>query len=111
MALDVLNRKIFAAGETIFAQGEPGSHAYIVQKGVVEIACQGVSGHRILGRIPPGGIFGAMALVDDQPRMASARAIDEVVCLVVPKRLVDKKLAAADAFVVALVRVLITNAR
>jgi CRP/FNR family transcriptional regulator, cyclic AMP receptor protein len=111
MALDVLNRKVFQAGQVIFTEGQSGGAAYVVQRGVVEIAKEGPNGPRILGHVPAGGIFGEMALIDNQPRMAGARAIEETVCLVVPKHLLDKKLAEADPFIAALVRVLIANAR
>ena len=66
---------------------------------------------RVLGKIPAGGIFGEMALVDNQPRMATARALVDSVCLMVPKALLEKKLDAADPFVAAMVRILIANAR
>jgi CRP/FNR family cyclic AMP-dependent transcriptional regulator len=111
MSADVFNRKTFQPGEAIFAQGDPGDSAYVVQRGVVEIVRDGARNRRVLGRVPPGGIFGEMALIDNQPRMAGARAVEETVCLVVPKRLLEKKLAQADPFIAALVRVLIANAR
>jgi CRP-like cAMP-binding protein len=111
MALDVLNRKVFQAGQVIFAEGQEGGAAYVVQRGLVEIAKEGPHGPRVLGHVPAGGIFGEMALIDNKPRMAGARAVEETVCLVVPKRLLDKKLADADPFIAALVRVLIANAR
>jgi CRP-like cAMP-binding protein len=111
MALDVLNRKVFQPGQVIFAEGQQGGTAYVVQRGLVEIAKQGTNGPRILGHVPAGGIFGEMALIDNEPRMAGARAVEETVCLVVPKYLLDKKLAEADPFIGALVRVLIANAR
>lgn len=112
MALEVLSRRTFQAGDIIFSEGERGDRAYIVQTGAVAIE-KGLpeGGRRLLGRIPPGGIFGEMSLVDDKPRMASARSLEETVCLVVPKHLLDKKLAAADPFIVALLRMVIANAR
>jgi CRP-like cAMP-binding protein len=111
MSTDVLYRKMFRPGQVIFAEGEEGDAAYIVQRGVVEIAKEGPRGSRVLGRIPTGGIFGEMALVDNMPRMAGAVAAEETVCVVVPKHLLEKKLAQADPFIAALVRVLIANAR
>ena len=112
MSLRVLNRRIFQAGEQIFCEGDRGDRAYIVQTGAVAIEKKRADGSlRLLGKIPAGGIFGEMALVDNQPRMASARALVDSVCLMVPKALLEKKLDTADPFVAAMVRILISNTR
>jgi CRP/FNR family transcriptional regulator, cyclic AMP receptor protein len=112
MALRVLNRRTFQAGEQIFCEGDRGDRAYIVESGAVAIEKKRADGSlRLLGKIPAGGIFGEMALVDNQPRMATARAVVDSVCLMVPKALLEKKLDAADPFVAAMLRILISNAR
>ena len=62
--------RAFTCGQTLFQKGEPGDVLYIVVEGQVEIRV----GEQILEIIDPGGIFGEMALLDDQPRMATAVA-------------------------------------
>ncbi|MGD1083212.1 MAG: cyclic nucleotide-binding domain-containing protein [Verrucomicrobiota bacterium] len=62
--------QIYAAGDMIFAQGQPGDVMYIVKEGEVEIRL----GDQILDTIGPEGFFGEMALIDDAPRSASAVA-------------------------------------
>jgi CRP/FNR family transcriptional regulator, cyclic AMP receptor protein len=74
--------KTFAAGEVIFAQGDPGDLMYVVQDGEVEIRL----GERVIDSAGAGGIVGEMALVDKGPRSASAVAKTE--CRLVP---VDQK--------------------
>jgi len=112
MTFRVLNRRTFQAGDQIFCEGDRGDRAYIVQSGAVAIEKKRTDGSvRLLGKIPAGGIFGEMALVDNQPRMATARALVDCVCLMVPKALLEKKLDAADPFVAAMVRILISNTR
>ena len=65
----------FAANTLIFAEGEPGDNLYIVVDGGVRISRMvpgmGEECLAILGR---GEVFGEMALIDDQPRSADARA-------------------------------------
>jgi CRP/FNR family cyclic AMP-dependent transcriptional regulator len=107
----VLDRKPFPAGHTIFAEGQPGRHAYLVQSGSVDIVKDGTDGPLVLGRIGAGGLFGEMALIDDAPRMASAIARENTVCIVISKAVMEKKLAAADPFVVGLLRILLGNLR
>ncbi|MGA8806556.1 MAG: cyclic nucleotide-binding domain-containing protein [Thermoanaerobaculia bacterium] len=60
----------FAAGETIFREGEAGSCMFAVLEGEVAIEKNGV----VLERVGAGGVFGEMALIDHAPRSASAIA-------------------------------------
>ncbi len=65
----------FLAESMIFAEGEPGDKLYIVMDGQVRISRRlpgmGEEALTILGR---GEVFGEMALIDEQPRSADARA-------------------------------------
>jgi CRP-like cAMP-binding protein len=69
---------VFRAGDTIFAEGEPAEVMYGIKRGEVEI----VKGDRVVETLGPDGFFGEMALVDQSPRSASARAKTE--CELVP---------------------------
>jgi len=63
--------RTFAAGQEIFAEGQPDDDLmYALLDGEVEIVRQ----QRVLETILPGGVFGEMALLDNQPRSASAIA-------------------------------------
>jgi CRP/FNR family transcriptional regulator, cyclic AMP receptor protein len=62
----------FNAGDTIFAQGDPGDRMYIVRSGSVEV----LVGGKVVEIIQANGIFGEMALVDGGVRSATARAKD-----------------------------------
>jgi CRP/FNR family cyclic AMP-dependent transcriptional regulator len=111
MIQDVLNRKLYPAGKKIFSEGEAGDRAFLVQSGAVEIFKETRDGIELLGRIAPGGIFGEMALLDNRPRMATARAAEDTVCVVIPQAVFEKKIAAADPFIVALLRIFMANVR
>lgn len=60
----------FNAGTVIFAEGEPGTVMYVVRAGSVALLING----NPIETVPPGGLFGEMALIDDSPRTATARA-------------------------------------
>ena len=63
--------RTFSAGQLIFAEGQPDDDLmYAVLDGEVDIVRQ----QRVLETILPGGVFGEMALLDNQPRSASAIA-------------------------------------
>ena len=65
----------FSAGDVIFRQGYPGDHAYIIQSGEVEIYNEENDGsEKQLAILGSGEMFGEIAVMDDAPRSASARA-------------------------------------
>ncbi len=73
----VAQESTFHAGQIIVTQGTPGQAFYLVLSGRVEILRDGVS----LGAFGPGDFFGEMSLLDQAPRSATIRAIDQVECL------------------------------
>lgn len=104
-------RKVFAVGALIFEEGAPGAEAYVVEYGRVAVY-KTVQGKRVsLGTILQGGIFGEMALIDDQPRMASALAEEETACVVIGKERLTEQLEKAPKGVRVIVGALLGNIR
>ncbi|MGE5306483.1 MAG: cyclic nucleotide-binding domain-containing protein [Alphaproteobacteria bacterium] len=64
----------YQAGETIFVQGEAGKALFIVLSGKVLIFRNNNEAEEQLATLTAGSYFGELALIDDQPRFASARA-------------------------------------
>ena len=64
----------FVKGKTIFKEGDLGDEFFVVVRGKVEIR----SGDRHFETLGPDGIFGEMALIDDNPRSATAVALTDV---------------------------------
>jgi CRP/FNR family cyclic AMP-dependent transcriptional regulator len=60
----------FRQGETIFKEGDPADCMFAVVEGAVEIELR----NTVVEHIPPGGVFGEMALIDGLPRSATAVA-------------------------------------
>ncbi len=57
-------------------------------------------------------MFGEMALIDDQPRMASARAVGGPVELyVISRKQFDSKLKGVNLFIIKLLQILAVNVR
>jgi NADH dehydrogenase len=79
-------RQHFEPHEVIFRQGDRGDRLYFVIEGEVEMIRQEPSkGEEVLGRLGPGACFGEMALVNDNPRMATARTVNRVNILAVDR--------------------------
>ena len=107
-----VERKTYAAGDVIFKQGSMGRTAYIVQEGSVEIARrQDDDSEIVLGAVGKGGIFGEMALIDDSPRMANARATEPTTLIVVTEQMFLHKLDKADPFIRGLMHIMADTIR
>jgi CRP-like cAMP-binding protein len=74
--------KEYRTGETIFAEGEPGKALFIVLTGRVLICRALHDGEEMLATLSAGSYFGELALIDDQPRFASARAAEASLLLI-----------------------------
>ncbi|QJX48708.1 cyclic nucleotide-binding domain-containing protein [Hymenobacter taeanensis] len=71
----IMKEVAFQEGEQIFAKGDLGTSLFIVQEGEVHI----FSGTQQLATFRPGDFFGELALLDAEPRSASAVAHGAVV--------------------------------
>lgn len=76
-------RQAVKAGETVITEGERGHTYYIIATGEATVQKGSGVGRRELGRLGPGDGFGEMALVADEPRSATVRAVSdmELLCM------------------------------
>jgi signal transduction histidine kinase len=74
----------FTAGQEIFGEGTPGDGVYFVKAGLVEIR-SGTGERRVFSRLGPGEIFGEMAVIDQQPRSATAAAAQATEVFYLPR--------------------------
>ncbi len=70
----LLHERHYIKNEVIFDQGEIGKALYIVVDGEVLICRQGMQDNEHIVKLGPGIFFGELALLDDSPRSAQARA-------------------------------------
>ena len=105
-------KMMYAAGEYIFREGEPGDTAFVLLKGKVQITRRVDDKIKPVGVVTIGGMFGEMALIDDAARMGTARAIGgSTQVLVVSRRIFEEKLEGADPFLRALITILAKRVR
>ncbi len=71
----LIRRHRYAAGETIFHEGDAGTALYIIDKGEVKIVLGSAEGKEVvLSLFGPEDFFGELALLDGEPRSADAVA-------------------------------------
>lgn len=66
----------YAPNELIFCEFEPGNEFYIIQSGRVKIVKIVNNTEKTIDVLKPGDIFGEMAILEEQPRSASAIAME-----------------------------------
>ena len=84
MELESLTSKFgkeFQPGQMIFCEFEPGDDFFLIQKGKVKISKIVKDKEKTMDILEPGDIFGEMAILEEQPRSASASAVDNVTVL------------------------------
>jgi CRP/FNR family cyclic AMP-dependent transcriptional regulator len=64
----------FKAGEVIFREGDNALELFVIKSGQVRIQI----GNKTVTELAPDTIFGEMALIDDEPRSATAVAATDV---------------------------------
>jgi CRP/FNR family transcriptional regulator, cyclic AMP receptor protein len=79
--------RLYAPGQIICHQGEPGDHLYAVIEGLVKIVFTSERGDEmVLNILGPEEIFGELALLDGSPRSASVVALRSTLVFVLPRR-------------------------
>ncbi len=76
----------YEPGSVIIEQGTLGSSAYFIRVGEVEVVRRREQdGEEVLGKLGVGDYFGEMALLSNQPRNASVRALTKTTLAVLGK--------------------------
>jgi CRP-like cAMP-binding protein len=94
----------FRDGDAILIQGQVGTGLFVIVAGAVRI----VQGADEIARLGPGDYLGELAVIDRQPRSASAYAVGPTTCLALASwdffRRVDADRALSHALLRALAR-------
>ena len=88
------------AKKVIMKEGDKGMFAYLVLEGAVAISIEG----KIVEKVGPGGIFGEMALVNQNSRVATATADTECSLLQINRNELMDLIKTKPAFAISLLR-------
>src|SRR5208337_2382873 len=99
--------RFFDQGAVIFKENDDGNEMFIIIQGVVEIRkSKGQASSKILTSLQKGDMFGEMAIIEKQPRSATAVAVQPTRVLVLNEKLYDSMVGTNPDFARKMNRVL-----
>ncbi len=93
-----------APGDIVFREGDPPTLAYLVESGRIEISTVQDGIPLVLSVLGTGDLLGEMAVIDDAPRTATARALVESRLIEVDRAQINERIDASDPIVRALLK-------
>ena len=73
---ELMHERRYLTDEIVFDQGEEGQALYLVTSGRIAISRAQGQNFIVVAELGPGSVFGDLALLDDSPRNAQARALE-----------------------------------
>jgi CRP-like cAMP-binding protein len=78
--------KELPAGTVLFKDGDTGKQMFVIQKGNIKISKQIGDQKKTLAILPAGEFFGEMAILNNEPRMATATVVEDCLLLVIDSK-------------------------
>lgn len=98
---------ILSPGDFVFRQGERGDRMYLVIEGEIDL----VVGNKVVESAAPGAFIGELALIDESPRSASARARTEARVFPIDEQRFQSLVQETPSFALDLMRTLAARLR
>ena len=95
------------AGDVIFREGDQARELFVIKSGNVRIQI----GNRTISELGPEAIFGEMALIDNEPRSASAIAVTDIELVAVSEKQFVFLVSQTPYFALKVMRVLAQRLR
>ena len=104
--------KSYGPGEVIIEEGRTGNGVYAIASGQVEVVKDLNSENPLrLAVLGQGEVFGEMALLDDWPRSASVRTLENTTCVGIDRWLFLAQLRKEPEVAIAMLQVLARRLR
>lgn len=95
------------AGEMLFAEGDTGDALFVLARGRLRVYSPGPAGDIVMNEVAPGEVVGELAVLTEEPRSASVRAIRDSWLLRLSAEAFDRRVARTPEALRELTRVLI----
>lgn len=106
-----LHRQHFSPGDIIFREGDTGDFAYLIESGLVEVFIGNGEAQRRLSLLGNGELIGEMALIDQQKRTATVRALRTTMAVPIARHMVEELLEKTDPLIRHLLQVILSRFR
>lgn len=107
-----LERKQYEAGQPLFLEGDEGHMAFLIEEGAVMVYKKQADGQeKSIALLRRGDILGEMSLIDDEPRAASAKALETSTVAQIPREMFQQRLDKSDPIVRMLLKVFVQRLR
>ena len=108
---ELTHYRLFDAGEVLFEEGQRGAEAYVIKTGEVRITKSIDGTEQDVGVLCTGSIVGEMAVISDMPRIATATASEETLCVALSRQAVQIMMSSVDLDTLTLITFLIHQAQ
>jgi len=102
---------LIAAGDYIFREGDPPGAAFLIESGSVEVSIMQNGSPLILSFLGAGELLGEMAVIDDAPRSATARAVEICILTRIEREQIHERLAEADPIIAVIMQKMLARYR
>jgi CRP/FNR family cyclic AMP-dependent transcriptional regulator len=93
---------VLQAGQELFKKGDVGNYMYVVKSGELQV----IDGNHVFETVSSGGIVGEMALISNDIRTASVRAVTNSVVIPVNERRFLSLVQQTPFFAIRVMRVM-----
>jgi len=97
-----MERIHLSINEILFSEGDSPTVAFLIESGEIEISTIRDGEILILSKLLAGDLLGEMAVIDDAPRTATARALTDCVLFQIDRTQISERLASTDPIIRAL---------
>lgn len=106
-----LEHLIYQSGEQIFQEGDKGDCAFLIESGSIDISTRKDSKFYRIIILEEGDLFGEIALIDNEPRTATATALEETRLIRIDRDLIDAELANGNPIIEHILRLVLKRFR
>ncbi|HEX2959513.1 MAG TPA: cyclic nucleotide-binding domain-containing protein [Chitinispirillaceae bacterium] len=109
----VLNRheQLFKRGSLMFIEGESSAEMFIIRSGKIRILKQEGEGVVELAVLGPGSVIGELALLDHQPRSATAQVVEDTLVTVIDEDLFTRTIEKIPSWLASLIQLVVKRLR
>lgn len=94
----------FPKGTVLFEQGDAGAHMYVIQRGKIEVSRSAGDRETVLAVFPAGEFFGEMAILNNAPRSATAKVIEDARLLVIDSSIFETMIRDSTEIAVRMIK-------